>query len=105
MTSRRALLLAVPVLAVAVSWGWWLGAERVRETRKELAELTARRETLDRECRRLAREVEALRREKEARVRAARESLDVLAPGEVMVVLPPPTPVSGDRAAGTERKD
>ena len=103
VTSRRALLVAVPFLAAAVVWGWWRGAERVRETRRELAQLELRRQALDGERRRLARDVEALRREREAKVRAAREALDVSAAGEVLVVLPPPTPGTGDRGPGTER--
>jgi len=96
-TRRSAVLVVAPLLAGAVAWGWWLGSLRVRETRRELAELTARRDALDAECRRLAREVEALRREKEARARAARENLDVVSPGEVLVVLPQPTPGSEKR--------
>jgi cell division protein FtsB len=78
---------------------------RVRETRRELAQLELQRQELDAARRSLAREVEALRHEREAKVRAAREALDVAAPGEVLVVLPPPTPGSGDRGPGTGKKD
>ena len=99
VTPRRALLVVVPLLVAVVGWGWWRGAERVRETRRELARLEARRQVLDGERRRLARDVEALRREREAKVRAAREALDVSAPGEVLVVSAPAHP--GDRGPGT----
>jgi cell division protein FtsB len=105
VTSRRALLVAVPLLTAAVGWGWWRGAERVRETRRELAQLEARREALESERRRLARDVEALRREREAKVRAAREALDVTAPGEVLVVVPTATPGPADRVPGTGRRN
>ena len=97
LTSRRALLVVVPLLAVLVGWGWWQGTLRVRETRRELAQLEERLERLETERRRLAREVESLREEREARVRAARESLDVAAPGEILVILPPATPGTGKR--------
>jgi cell division protein FtsB len=105
LTSRRALLVVVPLLAVLVGWGWWQGTLRVRETRRELAQLEARLEKLEAERRRLAREVESLRQEREAKVRAARESLDVAAPGEILVMLPPATPVTGDRGPGTEKRN
>jgi cell division protein FtsB len=105
VTPRRALLAVVPLLAGLVSWGWWLGATRVRETRRELAQLEQRRQALDAERRRLAREVESLRREREAKVRAAREALDVAAPGEILVVLPAPTPGAGLRGSGTETRN
>ena len=105
VTPRHALFVVVPLLVALVGWGWWRGAERVRETRRELAQLEARRQALDGERRRLARDVEALRREREAKVRAAREALDVSAPGEVLLVLPPPTPGTGDRGPGTGRRN
>jgi cell division protein FtsB len=92
-TWRRWLWLGVPLLACLVSWGWWRGAVSVRESRRELAELVERREHLREANRALSREVEALRREREARARAAREALDVVAPAEVLVVVPPPTAV------------
>lgn len=41
--------------------------------------------------RRLAREVRALQQEREAKVRAARESLDVAGREEVLVIVPTPT--------------
>jgi len=105
VTSRRALLLAVPVLVAGVGWGWWRGAERVRETRRELAQLETRRAALEAERRRLERDVEALRREREAKVRAAREALDVTAPGEVLVVVPQATPAPGGRRPEGEKRD
>jgi cell division protein FtsB len=88
---RRWLWLGVPLLACLVTWGWWRGAVSVRESRRELAELAERRDQLRETNRALAREVEALRREREARARAAREALDVVSPAEVLVVVPPPT--------------
>jgi len=88
---RRWLWLGVPLLACLVTWGWWRGAVSVRESRRELAELVERRDRLQDANRALAREVEALRREREARARAAREALDVVSPAEVLVVVPPPT--------------
>ncbi|MBP1621270.1 MAG: hypothetical protein H6Q02_2037 [Acidobacteria bacterium] len=88
---RRWLWLGVPLLACLVTWGWWRGAVSVRESRRELAELVERRDRLQEGNRALAREVEALRREREARARAARETLDVVSPAEVLVVVPPPT--------------
>ena len=104
---RRALLVLAPLLAAGVAWGWWRGSVRVRETRRELAQLELRRQSLEAARRRLNREVEALRHEREAKVRAAREALDVAAPGEVLVVMPQPspTPGSGLRAPGSEKKD
>jgi cell division protein FtsB len=104
---RRALLVAAPLAAALVAWGWWSGAVRVRETRRELAQLEAQKRGLETARRNLARQVEALRHEREAKVRAAREALDVAAPGEVLVVLPQPspTPGSGLRAPGSEKKD
>lgn len=89
---RRALLVTAPLAAALVGWGWWRGAVRVRETRHELEQLEAQRQELESSRRELARQVEALRREREAKVRAAREALDVAAPGETLVMLPPATP-------------
>jgi cell division protein FtsB len=43
----------------------------------------------------LERAIRALKEEREARARAAREALDVAAPGEVIVVVPRPTPTKG----------
>jgi cell division protein FtsB len=68
-----------------------------RETRRELHELRARREQLEEANRQLARQVEALKHEREARALAARETLDVAAPDEVLVVLAQPTPTRGAR--------
>jgi len=102
---RRALLVIAPLLLTLVAWGWWRGSERVRETQRELAQLETHRQELEVSRRRLAREVEALRHEREAKVRAAREALDVAAPGEVLVVIPPPTPGTGDRGPGTGKRD
>jgi cell division protein FtsB len=85
----------VPLLVALVSWGWWQAVIAERETRRELVELRVRRQQLEEANRALAREVEALKREREARARAAREALDVAAPGEVLVIVPRPTPTKG----------
>jgi cell division protein FtsB len=90
---RRWLLLGAPLLAAVVLWGWWSGSTRVHEARRELAGLEARREQLDSTRRTLALEVEALHTDREARKRAARETLDVAAPGEFLVIVAQPTPV------------
>ena len=74
-STRRWLVLLLPLLALLVGWGWWRAIVAERQTRRELA-----------------RQVEALKNEREARARAAREALDVAAPDEVLVVLPRPTP-------------
>lgn len=85
---RRALWLVVPPLVGLIGWGWWLGLVAERQTRRELGELQARRQQLERATQALAREVAALKREPAARERAAREALDVAAPDEVLVILP-----------------
>lgn len=97
--SARWLWLLAPPLAALVVWGWWVGSQRVRETQLELAQLEHTKRELEVGNRSLASQVEALRRDREARVRAAREALDVAAPGEVLVVLPQPTPRGADRGA------
>lgn len=94
---RRWLWVVLPVLVVLVGWGWWQAVVAERETRRELLELRARREQLEEANRQLARQVEALKHEREARALAARETLDVAAPDEVLVVLPQPTPTRGAR--------
>jgi cell division protein FtsB len=88
----RLLLVAVPILAALVVWGWWSGWEATRRARRELAALEERRAELERSNRELTRELQALRREREARARAARETLDAVAPGETVVILPPTLP-------------
>jgi len=90
---RRTAWFALPVVAAAVGWGWWSGQRAVRQARAELQVLESRRAELERTNHELARQVEALKHEREARERAARESMDVAAPDETMVILPPtPTP-------------
>jgi cell division protein FtsB len=105
VSPRRAVLVAAPLLAIVVAWGWWSGTVRVHETQRELAQLEARRQELEAASRRLAREVEALRHEREGKVRAAREELDLVAPGETLVVVPSPTPGTGNLVPGTGKKD
>ena len=91
--SRRPWLIALPVFAALVGWGWWSTSTAVREAHRELAELERRRDELERANRELERQIDGLRREREARARAARETMDVAAPGETVVIVPPsPTP-------------
>jgi cell division protein FtsB len=90
--SRRWLWLLVPLLVALVGWGWWRAVAAEGETRRELEELRARRQQLEETNRALERQVAALKQEREARARAAREALDAAAPGEVLVVVPRPTP-------------
>jgi cell division protein FtsB len=99
--ARRWLWLLLPLLVSAVGWGWWVGTARVREARRELAQLTSRRQELVTSTKLLARDVAALQRESEVRARAAREALDVVAPNEVLVIVPSPTATSGPRVAAT----
>lgn len=85
----------MPLLVVLIGWGWWRAVVVEREARRELLELRMRRQQLEEANRALARQVEALKREREARARAARETLDVAAPDEVLVIIPQPTPTKG----------
>ena len=93
--ARRWLWALVPLLVVLIGWGWWQAVVAERETRRELIELQVHRQQLEEENRALARQVEALKREREARARAAREALDVAAPDEVLVIVPVATPTKG----------
>jgi len=92
---RRAWLVLLPVLAALVAWGWWSGNVAVKQARRELAELEARRVELERQNRELTRQIEALRRERETRARAARETMDVAAPDETVVIVPETPPPGG----------
>jgi cell division protein FtsB len=92
---RRWPWVVLPLLVLLVGWGWWRAVVAERDTRRELVDLRARRQQLEDANRQLARQVEALEHEREARARAARETLDVAAPDEVLVVLPQPTPTRG----------
>lgn len=85
----------MPLLVALVGWGWWQAVIAERETRRELLELRVRRQQLEEANRALERQVEALKHEREARARAARETLDVAAPDEVLVIVPKPTPAKG----------
>lgn len=82
----------MPLLVALVGWGWWQAVVAERETRRELLELRVRRQQIEEANRALERQVEALKHEREARARAARETLDVAAPDEVLVIVPKPTP-------------
>jgi cell division protein FtsB len=100
----RLLLLTAPILVALIGWGWWSGLEATRRARRELDALEARRAELERTNRQLARELQALSREREARARAARETLDAVAPGETVVILPPtPTPTVTPTPTGKPR--
>lgn len=85
----------MPLLVALVGWGWWQAVVAERETRRELLELRVRRQQLEEANRALERQVEALKHEREARARAARETLDVAAPDEVLVIVHKPTPAKG----------
>ena len=85
----------MPLLVALVGWGWWQAVVAERETRRELLELRVRRQQIEEANRALERQVEALKHEREARARAARETLDVAAPDEVLVIVPKPTPAKG----------
>ncbi len=77
----------LPALGILIGVGTWRGVVLLRESLGELHELEARRDRLAKGNEKLAREVEALEREREAKVHAARETLDVAAPGEVLVLV------------------
>lgn len=85
---RVAIVTALVVMILLV-WGWWGGMAAAQEAGRELAALAQENARLGKANEELKREVAALRREREARARVARETLDVAAPGEVLVVLPP----------------
>ncbi len=92
---RRWLWLVAPLVVAVVGLGWWRAVVVERQTRRELEELRARRDQLEEANRVLERAIRALKNEREARARAAREALDVAAPGEVVVIVPSPTPTKG----------
>lgn len=92
---RRYLWLLAPLAIALVALGWWRAVVVERDTRRELDELRTRRQQLEQANRALKREVQALKNEREARARAAREALDVAAPGEVLVIVVKPTPTKG----------
>ena len=92
---RRWLWLLAPLAVALVGLGWWKAVVVELDTRRELEDLRARRQHLEETNRALEREVHALRNEREARARAARETLDVAAPGEVLVIVAKPTPTQG----------
>lgn len=92
---RRWLWLLAPIVVALIGLGWWRSVIVERETRRELEDLRARRQQLEEANRVLDRTIRALKQEPEARARAARETLDVAAPAEVVVILPRPTPAKG----------
>jgi cell division protein FtsB len=87
-----AVWVGVMLFLSLVVFGWWRGTVGVRESRRELAALMTRKQQLADTNRDLARQVKALQGEKEARARAARESLDVASPDETVVIVPPTPP-------------
>ena len=91
----RWLWLLAPLAVALVGLGWWKAVVVELDTRRELEELRVRRHQLEETNRALVREVRALKNEREARARAARETLDVAAPGEVLVIVAKPTPTKG----------
>ena len=91
----RWLWLLAPLAVALVGLGWWKAVVVELDTRRELEELRVRRQQLEEANRVLERAIRALKEEREARARAAREALDVAAPGEVIVVVPRPTPTKG----------
>ncbi|HPC84677.1 MAG TPA: septum formation initiator family protein [Thermoanaerobaculaceae bacterium] len=92
--------LGLPVLAGLATWGAWRGFAEARHSQQEVRALEARRARLEEANRALRREVDALRKEQAARQRAARQSLDVAAPGEVLIVVPPtPAPTATESPA------
>ncbi|MGV8041388.1 MAG: septum formation initiator family protein [Thermoanaerobaculaceae bacterium] len=95
--------LGLALLAGLAAWGAWRGVAEARRSRLEVRALEARRASLEEANRALRREVDALRKEQAARQRAARQVLDVVAPGEVLVVVPP-TPAPGRGAGATTRR-
>lgn len=95
--------LGLPVLAGLAAWGAWRGVAEARRSRLEVRALEARRTSLEEANRTLRRDVDALRKEQAARQRAARQVLDVVAPGEVLVVVPSTPPPAGGSGAATRR--
>ena len=83
---RWGLWAVAPCVAGLVVWGAWRGVAQAQRSRDELQVLQARQDLLVRVNQELRREVESLGHERAARERAARESLDVVAPGEVLVI-------------------
>lgn len=85
---RWGLWAVAPCVAGLVAWGAWRGVAQAQRSRDELQILLARRDLLVRVNLELRREVGSLQHERAARERAAREALDVVAPGEVLVIVP-----------------
>jgi cell division protein FtsB len=85
---RRWSWLVVPAVLGVVAWAWWASFASLAEARRELAEVEARKADLERTIRVLRTEVAGLERERESRARTARASLDVVAPGEMLVIVP-----------------
>lgn len=101
MTFRgRVLLASLPLAAALAAWGWWGGVQTVRENQRELSELQARRQRLEEANGLLRQEVVSLRDDVQARERAARTVLDVVAEGEVLVVVPTPSPTAVPTTVG-----
>jgi len=93
---RRLLWVFLPLLAGLIGLGWWRAVAAERETRRELEELRGRKQRIESAIQALDREVTSLKREREALARAAREALDAAAPGEVLVIVPQPSPTPAE---------
>jgi cell division protein FtsB len=87
LRTRTAALVALPLLGALVGLGTWRGVVEVRDSLREMEQLEAHCVHLRDANEKLLREVEALKREREVRIHAARETLDVVAPGEVLVLV------------------
>ncbi len=95
LAGRRFLWVVVPLLVALIGWGWWSAVTAQRATRLELEALRARKQQLEQTNRALQREVDALKNDPAERARAARKVLDAAAPGEILVIVPRPTPTRG----------
>ncbi|HNX51266.1 MAG TPA: septum formation initiator family protein [Thermoanaerobaculaceae bacterium] len=101
---RWGLWVVTPLVAGLVAWGAWRGVAQAQRSHDELQVLQARREQLLRFNQELRREVVSLRNERPARERAARQTLDVVAPGEVLVIAPDAIPAGPAGGASADHR-
>jgi cell division protein FtsB len=89
---RSTSYVAVSLLFSALVFGFFLVSERgllqVRRQRQELALMQAQVAELDADNRKLEAEVEALKNDPMAVEKIARETLNLVKPGEVVLILP-----------------
>ncbi len=89
---RPASFVAVSLLFSALVFGFFLVSDRgllqVRRQRLRLADMQAEVAELDAENRRLEEEVAALQNDPKAVEKIARETLNLVKPGEVVLILP-----------------